>query len=332
VRSVSAPRHLRILITGGLGFIGSHIVQRLVEHNRLIVLDNGRRDALRLSDPLNHPNLTIIRGDITTPETLSRALTAAGELHWVIHLAAMAGVTTYVTQPRRTIEVNLLGTARLLEALAGRSIERFINVSSSEVYGPRAYHAREDGLTALGPATTPRWSYAASKLAAEHLVLAYHHDNGLPVVSLRPFNIYGPGQIGEGAVRNFIVRALTERDLTIYGDGSQIRSWCYIEDLIDGLIAAALRPEASGLVFNLGNPRATVTVLDLAERIVQMCGSPSTVKLVPSREQEVELRVPDITLARRMLGINPRVTLVEGLERTIAWYREQLAHGVDFDS
>lgn len=319
----------RILITGGLGFIGSHLVKRLVDANRVVVLDNARRDSLRLTEPVTHANLRLVEGDILDDRALESALEEPPEI--VIHLAAMAGVSTYVSQPLRTMEVNLLGTARLLARLAAMPLERVVNVSSSEVYGPHAYHAREDGMTSLGPATSPRWSYAASKLAAEHLALAYHRGEDLPVVSLRPFNVYGPGQLGEGAIRNFIVRALLERDLVIYGDGSQIRSWCYIDDVVDGVLASIQRDEALGMVLNLGNPRSTLTILDLAERVVAMTRSSSLVKLVPPRDQEIELRVPDISHARRLLGINPRVHLTSGLERTISWYREMIGRGVKFD-
>lgn len=320
----------RILITGGLGFIGSNLVRRLVEHNDLVILDNGRRDALRLDSPADHSNLTLIEADILDEDALARAVDG---VEVVIHLAAMAGVTTYVTDPVRTMEVNLLGTVRLVSALRdfAPGLERMVNVSTSEVYGPHAYCAREDGLTGCGPATQPRWSYASSKLAAEHYAMAHAQSKALPITSIRPFNVYGPGQLGEGAIRNFIVRALTERDLTVYGDGSQIRAWCYIDDLLDGLLAAATRPEAVGTVFNIGNPRATLTILDLAERVVEISGSPSTVKLVPPREQEITLRLPDISLARRTLGLNPRVRLNAGLERTIAWYREMMRRGVTFD-
>lgn len=319
----------RILITGGLGFIGSHLVGELVEANQLTLLDNGRRDALRLSEPELHDNLTLIEGDVTSLASVAEAVDRC-DPQLVFHLAAMAGVSTYAAEPLRTMEVNLFGTRNLLEAVRGRRLDRFVNVSTSEIYGSRAYHASEDGPSGLGPATAARWSYASSKLAAEHLAMAHHQANELPVVSLRPFNVYGPGQLGEGAIRNFMSRALSGRDLVIYGDGSQIRAWCYIADVIKGILAAAVKPEAVGRIFNLGNPRSTLTILDLAERIAQVCGSESTVKLVPPRDQEIQLRVPDITLARRLLGVNPRTRLADGLALTADWYREMMARGVSF--
>ena len=152
---------------------------------------------------------------------------------------------------------------------------------------------------------------------------AYREEHGIPVVTVRPFNVFGPGQIGGGAIRAFIEAALAERDLTIHGDGSQIRAWCYVDDMVDGLLLALERPEAIGHSFNIGNARSTVTIFDLAQRIKRLTGCPGEIVFQPLHYTDVELRIPNVDKARELLGFEAKVELDEGLTRTIAWYREQ---------
>jgi UDP-glucose 4-epimerase len=152
---------------------------------------------------------------------------------------------------------------------------------------------------------------------------AYHDEFGLPTVTVRPFNVYGPGQIGGGAIRAFIEAALAGRDLTIHGDGSQIRAWCYIDDMVDALLLCLERPEAVGETFNVGNARSTVTILDLAERVKRLTGCPSEILFRPITYSDVEIRIPNVDKARELLGFEAKVDLDEGLARTIAWYRER---------
>jgi nucleoside-diphosphate-sugar epimerase len=179
-------------------------------------------------------------------------------------------------------------------------------------------------VTSLGAVGEARWTYAVSKLATEHLALSYHKQYDLPTVSIRPFNIYGPRQVGEGAVHHFITRAIKGEPLHIHGDGSQIRSWCYIDDIVDGVLATLERPEAVGHAFNIGNPRSTVTIYQLAEQIIRLASSGSPLVLQPIDRTDVELRIPNIDKAKKLLGFEPRVNLEEGLLRTIYWYRSQL--------
>ncbi len=313
----------RIVITGGAGFIGTSLAERLKESNRLVLFDNFHRDALSGTDLAAHPTVEVVRGDVLDREALFAVVKGA---HMVVHMASIAGVDTVMTRPVQTMRVSLLGTVNALDAcMAAEGVERFIDFSTSEVFGRYAYNVTEGDVSQLGAVGEARWTYAVSKLATEHLALNYHKEYGLPALSIRPFNIYGPGQVGEGAVHHFIVRALKGEPLTVHNDGSQIRSWCYIDDIVDGIELALAKPEAVGHTFNIGNPRATITIYNLAALIVRLAGAPSKVVSVPWNFPDVELRIPNIAKARELLGFEPHVDLEEGLERTLAWYGRKLA-------
>jgi nucleoside-diphosphate-sugar epimerase len=240
-------------------------------------------------------------------------------------MASIAGVDTVMKAPVLTMRVALQGTLNVVEAaFATGGLERFVDFSTSEVFGRYAYKVTEGDLAQLGAVGEARWTYAVSKLATEHLALSYHRQYGFPAVSVRPFNIFGPGQVGEGAIHHFIARAIRGEDLVVHNDGSQIRSWCYIDDILDGIALVLDRPEAVGEAFNIGNPRSTLTIWNLAREVVRLAGSTSAIRLVPWDFADVELRIPDIGKARKLLGYEPRVDLEEGLVRTIAWYRERV--------
>jgi len=312
----------RVFVTGGAGFIASHLIDRLADANEVTVYDSFRRDALKGTRLAEHPRVRLVEGDVLDAEALARA--AAGH-DIFIHAAAIAGVDTVIANTVATMKVNMLGTANALEAAARlERCERFINFSTSEVFGTHTYKSGEDELTHMGAVGEARWTYAVSKLAGEHLCHAYHKEHGLPTVILRPFNIYGPGQVGEGAIHVFITRALRNQPLQIHGDGDQIRSWCYIDDLVEALLLCLERPEAVGQCFNVGNPKGTVTVYGLALAVVRVCASQSPIEFVPKGYVDVELRMPNIDKARRVLGYEPQVHLEEGLRRTAAWYRERM--------
>jgi len=311
----------RILLPGGSGFIGTALVRRLVETTPLRVLDNGHRDALLKSGLLGHPNLQVVRGDVVDAATVREAVRGCTR---IVHLAAIAGVDTVLKMPVTTMKVSLIGTYNVLEAaVAEGGIARVIDFSTSEVFGAYAYKVREGDVTSLGAVGEARWTYAVSKLATEHLAYTYHVQYGLPALSIRPFNIYGPGQIGEGAIHRFIVRALHGEDIEIHNDGNQIRAWCYIDDIVDAVLLCLENPAAVGQAFNIGNARSVCTIYDLARQIVRLSGSPSKLRFVEWPHADVELRVPDIAKARQTLGYQPKVDLEEGLLRTIAWYRER---------
>ena len=310
-----------VLLPGGAGFIGSTLATRLVEHNRVVVFDNGHRNSIKDTPLLSHPNLRYIAGDVLDAPAVQAAMAGCT---LVVHLAAIAGVDTVLTMPVHTMKVSLIGTYNVLEAARGTpGIERVIDFSTSEVFGTYAYKVREGDLTSLGAVGEARWTYAVSKLATEHLTHNYHVEFGLPAVAIRPFNIYGPGQVGEGAIHRFILQALRGEDITVHNDGGQIRAWCYVDDMVDGIVRALARPEAVGHSFNIGNPRSIVTVYHLAREIVRLAESPSKIVFIPWGKVDVELRIPDIAKARERLGFEPRVDLEEGLLRTIEWYRER---------
>src|ERR671938_1057837 len=309
----------RIFVTGGAGFIATTLARRLVDDNQIVALDNLHRDALSGTELAEHPNLTFVQGDVLDAEAVREL--ARGSTH-IVHAAAIAGVDTVLESPVRTMRVNLIGTYNVLEAaLATReSLERLVDFSTSEVFGPQAYNVREGHLTSTGSVGEARWTYAVSKLAGEHMARAYHDELGLPTVSVRPFNVYGPGQIGGGAIRAFIEAALAGRDLTIHGDGGQIRAWCYVDDMVEALLLCLERDGAIGHTFNVGNPRSAVTIFDLAQRVKRLTGASGDIVFQPLHYADVELRIPNVEKARSVLGWEPLVELDEGLEKAIAWY------------
>jgi len=314
----------RIVITGGAGFIGTTLARRLVDANEVIALDNLHRDALTGTDLAEHSNFSFHEGDVLDAPTL--AAQTLGATH-IVHAAAIAGVDTVIEMPVRTMRVNLIGTYNALEAASATmdTLERFVDFSTSEVFGTQAINVQEGHVTTTGSVGEARWTYAVSKLAGEHMAHAYHDELGLPTATVRPFNVYGPGQIGGGAIRAFIEAALAGRDLTIHGDGSQIRAWCYVDDMVEALLLALERPEAVGQTFNVGNPRSTVTILDLAQRVKRLSGCLGEIAFKPLDYVDVEIRIPNVSKAKELLSWEARVDLDEGLARTIAWYREKLA-------
>jgi UDP-glucose 4-epimerase len=318
-----AIRNKRILTTGGAGFIGTALARRLLDDNEIVVLDNGHRNSLKDSDIRTHPNLRVVTGDVLDLASVSAAMEGCD---MVVHLAAIAGVDTVLKMPVTTMKVSLLGTLNVLDAaLREPKIERVVDFSTSEVFGSYAFNVREGDVTTLGAVGEARWTYAVSKLATEHLAHNYYKQFGLPALSIRPFNIYGPGQVGEGAIHRFILRALRGEPLEVHNDGSQIRAWCYVEDIVDGILLCLTRPEAVGQAFNIGNARSVCTVYELAKLIVRLTGSRSPINFVRWNHADVELRVPNIDKARKLLGFEPRTDLEEGLAHTMDWYRHRLA-------
>jgi UDP-glucose 4-epimerase len=312
----------RILVTGGAGFIGTTLAKRLVEENEIVAADNLHRDALSGTPLAEHPNFTFHQADVLDPEAMKEL--ARGATH-VVHCAAIAGVDTVLESPVRTMRVNMIGTYNVLEAAVATldTLERFIDFSTSEVFGTHAFRVEEGQVSTIGSVGEARWTYAVSKLAGEHMAHAYHDELGLPAVTVHPFNVFGPGQIGGGAIRAFIEAALAGRDLVIHGDGSQIRSWCFVDDMVDGTLRCLEHPAAVGQAFNIGNPRATVTIYDLALRIRRLVGAEVDITFQPLHYADVELRIPNVEKAREVLGFEAQVDLDDGLERTIAWYRER---------
>lgn len=312
-------RNKRIFLTGGAGFIGTNLIRRLVDENEIVIYDNFHRNAIDRTDLLSHPNVKLIKGDILDTENLKKAIDGS---NIVIHLAAIAGVDTVLRDPIRTMKVNMIGTYNVLEAsLSLPNLERFINFSTSEVFGAHAYKVEETHVNSLLPVGEARWCYAISKLSGEYMTHSYYEKYKLPTVIIRPFNIYGPGQVGEGAIHHFILRAINEEDLIINGDGSQIRAWCYIDDMVTGTILCLEKEEAIGEIFNIGNPRSTVTIYDLAERVIRISKARSKIVFRPLGYTDVEVRIPNIDKAKNLLGFQPKVELDQGIKKTLDWYR-----------
>lgn len=308
-----------ILITGGAGFIASHLIDRLVDENKIIVFDNLHRNAFQYYPRKNHPNINFVQGDVLNYDLLEGCMK---NVDICIHAAAIAGIYSVGVSTKKTMQVNLIGAYNSIEAAIKNNVKKFIDFSTSEVYGPFVYRGKETGNTTLGPIHEKRWVYAVSKLASEFITHSYGSDSGLNVASIRPFNVYGPRQIGEGAIQQIIQKALRNENIIIYNDGTQIRSWCYVEDFVDGLYRVIESDNVNGEVFNLGNPQTSITNLNLAKTIIRLTNSVSRIEFRPHPGPDVEMRIPDIEKAKMILGFNPQIDLETGLKHTIQWFRE----------
>lgn len=309
----------RIFITGGAGFIGTKLIGRLVEDNEIVAYDNLSRNSLQDASFRHHRNLTMVHGDILDPDRMREAMAGADI---IVHAAAIAGVDTVLAHPTTTMLTNVVGTANVLTLARGLEVERVLCFSTSEVFGQYAFNAEESNVTSMGPVGESRWTYAVSKLAGEHMAHAFFREHGLPVTVVRPFNVYGPGQVGNGAIRTFVKRAIENLPLEIHGDGTQIRAWCYVDDMVEGCLAALTHPAAVGESFNIGNHRATVTIYGLASAVVRVLRSSSDIVFVKRDYVDVELRVPSVAKARDLIGFSAKVDLDEGLRKTASFYRK----------
>jgi UDP-glucose 4-epimerase len=243
----------------------------------------------------------------------------------IVHCAAIAGIDSVIKRPVETMQVNMVGSANVLEAAASLDrCERVVCFSTSEVFGQHAFLSAETDSTAVGKVGEARWTYAVSKLAEEHLAIAYHQERALPTTVVRPFNVYGPGQVGEGAIRTFVQRAIKNETIEIHGDGTQIRAWCYVDDMVNGVLLALAHPNAVGESFNIGNQRAVVTIYGLANTIVRVLNSESEIRFTSKEYVDVELRVPQVSKARQLLGFEAQVGLEEGLRLTAEYYRSMV--------
>ncbi|MFC0117864.1 NAD-dependent epimerase/dehydratase family protein [Pseudoalteromonas xiamenensis] len=310
-------KNKKIFITGGAGFIGSTLIGKLIEDNEIIAYDNLDRNTLKSQSFANHKNLTLVQGNVLDRDHI---VEAAKGSEIFVHAAAIAGIDNTVKSPVRTMTVNMTGTANALEAahLSG-TCQRFLEFSTSEVFGSRAYRVEEIDSTTTGAVGEARWTYAVSKLAGEHLTHAYHREHNLPTVTFRPFNVYGPGQVGEGAISIMIRKALKNEDIYIFGDGSQIRAWCYVDDMVDALMKALTMPKAVGESFNIGNARAVTTIFGLAETICRVLNSKSKIIFRDALSADIELRIPKVDKSRDLLDFQAKVDLEEGLINTAEW-------------
>jgi UDP-glucose 4-epimerase len=324
-----------VLVTGGAGYLGSHLVDWLAgEGHRVSVLDDessGSRD--HLAGRLRAGQVRLVSGSILDAGLVERECRDADT---VFHLAAAVGVRRILADPLHSLRVNLAGTENVLAACAEHGC-RLVLASSSEVYGkPATVPVAEDSDRVLGPTTVPRWSYAAAKAADEHLAFAYA-AHGLPVSVVRYFNSYGPrlDRAGDASVvAVFLRHALAGQPIPVHGDGRQTRCFTYVTDTVRGTMLAAGVPQAAGQAFNIGSDTET-SITELAELVAEATGARAPIERISyetvygPRFEDVRRRVPDITLARAVLGWQPEVTLADGLRRTAAWWageeRQELA-------
>jgi UDP-glucose 4-epimerase len=308
-----------IFITGGAGFIANTLIKYYIKKNKIIIYDNFHRDTLSSSGLIDHPNIKVIKGDVLDASLLAESMK---NVDVVVHAAGIAGIDTVIKNPVKTMQVNMIGTANALEAARINGVkDRFIDFSTSEVFGSMAFRSTEQDQTVAGSAGEARWTYAVSKLAGEHLAHAYHRQYNLSCVTVRPFNVYGPGQTGEGAIQIFIKKALKNETIHIDGDGNQIRAWCYVDDFVDCLIRCIEDPKAIGESFNIGNARAVITILGLAETVCRVLNSKSKIVFDPPLSADIAIRIPSVEKAKEVLGFKAKVDLEEGIQRTADWMK-----------
>ncbi len=311
---------MRVLVTGGAGFIGSHLCDFLLaQGHEVVAMDNLLTGSVENIAHIHSGRFTFIKLDVTN------YIYVTGPLDYVLHFASPASPIDYLEHPIQTLKVGALGTHKAL-GLAKEKGARFLLASTSEVYGdPLVHPQREDYWGNVNP-VGPRGVYDEAKRFAEALTMAYHRSHGLDTRIVRIFNTYGPRmRIRDGrAIPTFIAQALMGEPLTVHGDGSQTRSFCYIDDLVDGIWH--LMQAGTSDPVNLGNPEE-MTLLELAKRIINLTGSSSTIVFMPLPQDDPKQRRPDLTRARQRLQWQPRVELEEGLRRTIEWFRLALGRG-----
>jgi UDP-glucuronate decarboxylase len=318
---VSGPTSRRVLVTGGAGFLGSALCERLLAAgHEVLALDNyftGRRS--NVTHLLEDPQFELMRHDVTFPLYV--------EVDDIFNLACPASPFHYQIDPVQTIKTSVHGAINML-GLARRTKARILQASTSEIYGDPDVHPQPESYTGNVSTIGPRACYDESKRCAETLFFDYRRQHQVRIKVARIFNTYGPRmQPRDGrVVSNFIVQALSGGDLTIYGDGSQTRSFCYIDDLVEGLLRLMATPDEITGPVNLGNP-VEHSIRELAEKIINLTGGRSRLVLRPLPENDPRRRRPDISLARRLLDWEPSVSLEEGLARTIAWFERVMTEG-----
>ncbi|HET9425396.1 MAG TPA: UDP-glucuronic acid decarboxylase family protein [Gemmatimonadaceae bacterium] len=305
---------MRLVVAGAAGFIGSHVCDRLIaEGHSVIGIDNfitGRED--NLAGLTNEPRFELVRADVSEPRRIDG-------VDGVLHLASPASPVDYLDHPIATLKAGSYATHNLLE-VAKANGARFFLASTSEVYGDPEVHPQPESYLGNVSSVGPRSVYDEAKRYAEACTMAYHRHYGVDVRIARIFNTYGPRmQPNDGrVVTNFVVQALTGAPLTVYGDGSQTRSFCYVDDEVEGLYRLFMRGDYEPM--NVGSP-AEFTVQQLADMVIEMTGSASVVERKPLPKDDPKVRRPDISRARRILGWEPTIPLREGLERTIAFFK-----------
>lgn len=310
-----------VFITGGAGFIGQALTKRFIARGwRVTVFDSLMRNAMQYFDDINAPErLIVIKGDVRDLASLKAAV---GDATLVFHLAAIAGVSKYFRIPAEVMEINVIGTYNILEAVKGKTaVKALFDFSTSEIYGSNCFHAREDGDVKMENMFAKRWTYATSKMASEKFGMAYHWQHGVPFIGVRPFNVYGPGQVGEGVISYFLNNCLRGEPIRITGDGSQCRTYCYIDDFADGIdVLLNHLDKAIGTSFNIGRADEMMSISMLAQLAREISGAQAPIEFVDHQGDDVMVRSPSVAKLKA-LGFRPKVDLREGLTRTLDWYR-----------
>jgi UDP-glucuronate decarboxylase len=306
---------MRILITGGAGFLGSHLADRLIEKgHEVIVVDNFFTGSKKnIEHLIGNPRFELIRHDVTFPLFI--------EVDAIYNLASPASPVHYQRDPVQTIKTNVLGAVNML-GLAKRLKVPIFQASTSEVYGDPEVHPQPESYWGRVNTIGPRACYDEGKRAAETLFFDYQRQHGVKIRVARIFNTYGPRMAADDGrvVSNFIVQALKGEDITVYGDGSQTRSFCYVDDLVAGFMKMMETDQPLLGPINLGNP-GEFTMLELAQQVIEITGSKSQLKFMPLPQDDPKQRQPDITKAKAELGWEPKVQLREGLEKTISYFK-----------
>ncbi len=311
---------MRVLITGAAGFIGSHLCDRFLNEGfKVIGMDNfltGSPD--NIAHLFGNKNFHFIEYNVTN------FIYIQGDIDIVLHFACPASPVDYMNYPIQTLKVDSLGTLHTV-GLAKAKKARYIFASTSEIYGDPQVHPQPEDYWGYVNPVGKRSVYDEAKRFSEATTMAYHREHGIDVRILRIFNTYGPRmRLDDGRViPNFVGQALRGEDLTVYGDGSQTRSFCYIDDLVEGIYRASIYENLNGEVINLGNPEE-YRIIDLAKKIIEKTNSESKIVFKPLPEDDPKRRCPDITKARKLLGWEPKVSLDEGLEKTIKYFYSKI--------
>lgn len=314
---------MNVLVTGGAGFVGSHLVESLVDDGHSVtVFDNVSRGARdRLGDVID--DVTFVEGDIRDADALDRA---AGDPEVIVHLAAINGTKNFYERPLAVLDVNVIGTQNVVDYARNEDVERLVFASSSEVYGfPEEFPTPESHQLQIMDSENPRYSYAGSKIIGEQYVVNGSSDGAYEYAIVRPHNLYGPDMGYDHVIPEFIERLLKDEDFTIYGDGTQTRSFCYITDAIDAISTLISSPSAANAIYNVGTQHE-ITINELANHLFEVAGVYPEVEHIESKELSgsPDRRQPDISKATADLDYQPSVSLEEGLRRTLDAYCRDL--------
>lgn len=310
------------LVTGGLGFIGSHLVRRLVaEKERVKVLDNGWRFGKRNLEDISD-EVEIIDGDIRDFDVVKKAVK---DVDTVYHLAAIVNTQHFHSHPWLVLDVGITGTSNVLKAIEGNCIKRFLYLSSTEVYGnPSIFPTPETHPLMIIDSKNSRVSYPSSKLIGETLCSAYAKKNSFDLTIVRLENPYGPRMGWSHVIAEFIKRIILNEQFTIQGDGMQTRSFCYINDAVDGIIKAATIDEGRNEIFNIGSDEGEISLNQIANHLKEICGKDFGIKYLPNISGTINRRWPNISKAQTILNYKPKIKIEEGLRRTFDWYRKEI--------